>query len=180
MKNSIKTILVICLLGLPLFGFSKGVYQTDEAFLNEVFSGNAPKTQILWLSGNVKINATKIMGHAYSRLRVKYWKRGIRTVWILEEIGKEKPITTGIVIDDNRIERIKVLAFRETRGWEVKHAFFTNQFRGIQLKSTQPDAYLLDQPIDGITGATLSVNALRKLSRLALYLDQYVAEKTPA
>ena len=92
MKNSIKTILVICLLGLPLVGFSKGVYQTDEAFLNEVFSGNAPKTQILWLSGNVKINATKIMGHAYSRLRVKYWKRGIRTVWILEEIGKEKPI----------------------------------------------------------------------------------------
>jgi len=30
-----------------------------------------------------------------------------KTVWILDEIGKEKPITVGIVVDDGKIERVK-------------------------------------------------------------------------
>ena len=35
----------------------------------------------------------------------------------------------------------------------------------------------LDKKIDGISGATLSVNALTKLARLALYLDSQVNNK---
>jgi Na+-transporting NADH:ubiquinone oxidoreductase subunit NqrC len=35
----------------------------------------------------------------------------------------------------------------------------------------------LDRHIDGISGATLSVNAINKLSRLALYLHQQVMQK---
>ncbi|WP_069472977.1 FMN-binding protein [Candidatus Marithrix sp. Canyon 246] len=74
-------------------------------------------------------------------------------VWILEEIGKKKPITTGIVINKGRIERFKVLIFRETRGWEVCYPFFTNQFKGNSLNNFSH--------IDGISGATLSVRALK-------------------
>jgi uncharacterized protein with FMN-binding domain len=87
-----------------------------------------------------------------------------------EDIGKDKPITLGIVVSGNRIERVDVLAFRETRGWEIRYPFFTNQFSGLTLA---PDGYLSDS-IDGITGATLSVRAVERVARLALWLDAHV------
>ena len=100
-------------------------------------------------------------------MRVRYWGEARRSAWILEEIGKEEPITVGIVINQNRIELVKVLAFRESRGGEVRHPFFIDQFKGAGLR----DDRQLDRSVDGISGATLSVRALTKLSRLALYLD---------
>jgi len=72
------------------------------------------------------------------------------------------------VIKKGQIERIKVLIFRESRGWEVRYPFFTEQFSGARLIKN----YQRNQPIDGITGATLSVRALKKLARLSLYLEQ--------
>jgi uncharacterized protein with FMN-binding domain len=74
----------------------------------------------------------------------------------------------GIVVSDNRIERISVLVFRETRGYEVRYPFFTRQFENAALTP----ALDLDQHIDGITGATLSVNAVSRLARLALLLHK--------
>jgi hypothetical protein len=75
------------------------------------------------------------------------------------------------------MELLRVLEFRESRGWEVRYPFFTDQFGGIGLR---PDLQL-DRPIDGISGATLSVRALKKLARLALYLTQQTqaANDTP-
>ena len=73
----------------------------------------------------------------------------------------------GIVVDDGRIERVKVLVFRESRGWEVRHDFFTDQFRQVSLTEDRE----LDRHIDSISGATLSVHAITRLARLALFLD---------
>jgi len=103
-------------------------------------------------------------------LRVRYWYKGERSAWILEEIGKEEPITAGIVIDKGKIERVEVLIFRESRGWEVRHDFFTEQFEGAKLRKDGE----LNRAIDNITGATLSVRALTKLARLALYFHNQV------
>jgi hypothetical protein len=63
-----------------------------------------------------------------------------------------------------------VLAFRESRGWEIRYPFFTDQFSGLTLA---PDGYL-SKPIDGITGATLSVRAVERVTRLALWLNAQV------
>jgi uncharacterized protein with FMN-binding domain len=108
---------------------------------------------------------------------VRYWGDAGRSAWILEEVGKEQPITVGLVVSDGRIERVKVLVFRESRGWEVRHPFFTDQFRDTGLTGERD----LDRDIDGISGATLSVRALKKLARLALYLHTVIpsADDTP-
>jgi hypothetical protein len=145
---------------------ARGPYQTPEAFLDEVFGGSPPQPQVIWLRGDIRETTGKIMGHRYPGLRIRYWSKDGRTAWILEEIGKERPITTGMVINEDGIELVRVLEFRESRGWEVRHPFFTDQFPGIKLT----DEYKLDQHIDGISGATLSVRALKKLARLSLYL----------
>ncbi|NNJ95097.1 MAG: FMN-binding protein [Halobacteria archaeon] len=153
-----------------------GTYQTPEDFLHEVFAGNVPAPQVLWLKDDVRETSTSIMGHRYPAIRVRYWLQGTRSAWILEEIGKERPITTGLVINEQGIERLRVLVFRESRGWEVKHPFFTDQFPGIQLTAGRE----LDGPIDGVSGATLSVRALKKLARLALYFHRQVVTSNDA
>jgi hypothetical protein len=152
------------------------VYQTQQDFLAEVFAGEVPAARVLWLRDGIRTTSTDILGHAYPGLRIRYWLHAGRSAWILEEIGKEKPITAGLVVDADGLELVRVLAFRESRGWEVRYPFFTDQFRGIGLT----DGHALDQPIDGISGATLSVRALEKLARLALYLHQQVTPRHDA
>ena len=84
---------------------------------------------------------------------------------MLEEIGKTEPITFGVVIADNKVVMVKVLAFRESRGDEIRHPAFTRQFKHAKLDDDQ-----LDRHINSISGATLSVRAMTKVVRLALYL----------
>jgi hypothetical protein len=146
---------------------AEDVYQAPESFIAETFDGETPTPQLIWLTKELKEDVADILGHPYSSFRIRYWKHENRTAWILEEIGKLKPITTGIVIENAKISRLKVLVYRESHGWEVKYPFFSNQFKGIAID----DKKRLDQNIDGISGATLSVEALERLALLALYLD---------
>jgi hypothetical protein len=146
---------------------ARGVYQQPEDFLSDTFAGSVPEAAVIWLTGERKDVVTELLGHSYPSLRVRYWSRDQRSAWVLEEIGKEQPITVGLVINAGQLERIKVLEFRESRGWEVRHSFFTDQFRDARLDGDRS----LDRHIDGISGATLSVRAMKKLAALALYLD---------
>lgn len=163
---------IIFLIGLSLltsFSHARGTYQAPAEFVAEVFQGQAPKAQTMWMTGSKKVDVKKIMGHDLPSLRVRYWRIDQRSVWILEEIGKEKPITVGVVVHQGKIEQLKVLAFRESRGDEVRYPFFTQQFIGLGLQQDKQ----LSEFIDGISGATLSVRALTKIARLALYLHSH-------
>ncbi len=165
--------LLLLIISFSVNSYAKGVYQTNSDFLNEVFNNELPKTKMLWLLGDIKKGAAAILGEKPAQLRVRYWKEKQKTAWILEEVGKEKLITVGLVIDHNKLHQIKVLAFRESRGWEVKETFFLQQFSQAQLTSELQ----LDRSIDGISGATLSVRVLKKLSRLALFYHQHIIAK---
>jgi uncharacterized protein with FMN-binding domain len=145
-------------------------YLSRDAFLGLAFGDKQPKMQTLWLTDETRAAATAVVGWAPAALRLRYWQDGNSTAWILEDIGKDKPITVGIAVSGQRIERVDVLAFRESRGWEIRYPFFTEQFSGVTLAA---DGYLSDD-IDGITGATLSVRAVERLARLALWLDAQV------
>ena len=163
---------LLSLLSMSPSAWAGGTYQTPEDFLHEVFAGAVPAPAVLWLTGEVRTTAAEILDHQPGQLRVRYWQQGPRTAWILDEIGKDQPITTGLVVNAGRLERVRVLIFRESRGWEVKYPFFTDQFNRVGLT----DGLKLDGRIDGVSGATLSVRALTNLARLALFLH----EQTPA
>lgn len=150
-------------------------YLQPGAFLEQAFDGAPPEASLVWLTGERADTVTAILDHRPASLRVRYWKKDERTVWILEEIGREELITAGFVVDNGRLADVRVLAFRESRGWEIKHDFFTRQFDGLALA----EDHRLDGPIDNITGATLSVNAMRRMARLALYLDAEVRNVAP-
>lgn len=152
---------------------AEDVYQQPEEFIKESFLSAPPKSSVLWITKALKPEIYKIMGHDLGVLRVRYWKKENKTVWILNEIGKEHPITVGLIVKNNKLEKLKVLIFRESRGGEVRYPFFTNQFKQIGLTSENK----LNKNIDGISGATLSVTALKKLARLSLYFHQRVNNK---
>lgn len=143
------------------------------AFLNAALENVDAAKQTLWLDRDAQKGAKKILRHKFGKLRATYWQENTRTVWVLQEIGKYKPISVGIVVDDGVISTVKVLAYRESHGWEVKKDFFTRQFIGSKLTNKKK----LDQNVDGISGATLSVRALKKLARLALYFDAVIVDE---
>lgn len=151
-----------------------GTYQSTESFLAEAFPDGPPDASALWIRADLRDAMSNVLGRA-PLPRVRYWQRGGRTAWVLEEIGKDQPITAGVVVSDGVIDDMRVLVFRESRGWEVRYPFFTRQFQDVRLTG-QHD---LDQHIDGITGATLSVRAMKKMARVALLLDAYANSRQP-
>ena len=78
----------------------------------------------------------------------------------------------GGVVEDDAASMVRVLEFRESRGWEVRYPFFTDQYNDARLDARDQ----IDRRIDGITGATLSVNAVTRVVRLALFLYRYAGE----
>lgn len=146
------------------------VYQKPQDFVREAFSGSPPPASTLPVGKTLQPDIDAIMEHSYPLAGVTYWVKGGRSVWILEEIGKYKPITVGVVVEGGAIAQVKVLVYRESHGWQVRRDVFTDQFRGATLT----EGHGLSTTIDGISGATMSVDALRNLGKLALYLSQHV------
>jgi len=149
---------------------ARGIYQTDDEFLAETFNEQKPTSHVVWLKGDVRTSVADILGHRYAGLRIRYWQQDERKAWILEEIGKEQPITFGIITANGKVEKVTVLAFRESRGGEIRYPAFTQQFNNAQLAKKK-----LDRNIDGISGATLSVRAMTAVVTLALYLDIFTS-----
>ena len=163
------TIALLFMCALTASAADDQVYLAPEAFLAEAF-GTAPPPTMLWITAEIQPDIEKILGHPPPRLRQRYWKDGAKTAWILEEIGKEEFITAGFIVANDRIEKARVLIYRESRGMEVRYPAFLKQFDGVQLQEKQR----LSKRIDGIAGATLSVWAMERMARTALYFHRHV------
>ncbi len=148
------------------------VYQAPEQYVSETFANTLPASSTLWPDATLRQDLAAVLGHKPS-LRFKYWGADNKTVWILDEIGKDRPITAGIVIDQGQIEDVRVLVFRESRGWEIKHDFFTRQFSRLFLDEDHD----LSGRIDNITGATLSVKAMTRMAQAALLLHEHAQKE---
>ena len=118
---------------------------------------NIVNNETIFLAGDIHLNGSlnaamisgekaakmiveKILNHPYAGLKIVYWEQNNQSAWILEEIGKEHPITFGIVVANGKIKTAKVLEFREIRGWEIKYPAFTRQFIGASLRGYDLDS----------------------------------------
>lgn len=149
------------------------VHQSSAGFLDEYLPGCTKKA--LWLKADTKVEIEGLLDRSFPGVRVRYCESGGKTAWILDEIGKTEPITSGVIVNQGQVEYLRVLVFRESRGGEVHREAFTRQYDQAALA----DNYRLDRNIDGITGATMSVNAVNRQARLALLLDRLTRGETP-
>ena len=147
------------------------VHQSPQDVLDTALPGCAQKA--LWLKADARAEIEALIERPFPGVRARYCDLDGKTAWILDEIGKTEPITSGIVVSRGQVERVRVLVFRESRGGEVHREAFTRQYQEVALD----DRDLLDRNIDGITGATMSVSAVNRQVRLALFLDRLVREK---
>ncbi|MCB1582787.1 MAG: FMN-binding protein [Xanthomonadales bacterium] len=145
--------------------------QKVKDFLTTVFLSEVPTPQRLWVSAELKPVLAKILDRPPKKLSYRYWQAQGKTVWLLDELGKEREITTAVVIQNQQVQQVKVVVYRESRGGEVQVPWFTEQFIG----ATQQQNW--QKNIDSISGATLSVNALKKQTELALFLDSQITEQ---
>ena len=107
------------------------------------------------------------MGDKYKKRIFSYWRTKEKTFWILNSIGKYKPITAAFAVQDCKIHSAHVLIYREQHGYEIKYPSFLTQFKDIEVN----DKFRLTKNIDNISGATLSVNSMDRMARTALILD---------
>ena len=142
------------------------VYQKPSDFIKTSL-GAVPKTEAIQLNSAQKKQVARLLGKYYKTSTIRFWRRGDKTAFILENIGKTEDITTGYVVQKGKIVSVKVLVYRESHGWEVARESFTRQFRGVTLNKNGT----LSRRIKNIAGATLSVRSLTKMGRVALYLD---------
>jgi len=165
-----RLLAIACLIGAGIVRADQVVLAPEE-FLRQSFDAGAPPTPAtLWLDDAAQDRLKPIFSHAYPQARLHYWRAGGKTVWLLDDIGKEFPITAGFAVKDATIDRAQVLIYRESRGDEIRFPSFLKQFAGARLKGAE-----LSPQIDGISGATLSVWAMQRMARAALTLDALAA-----
>jgi len=158
---------------------------TQEQFLSKLKKDAYKEYQLntkvisktLWLNKTIQLEIKSILDHSYPKLRIRYKRIEDQsqilepiTVWFLEEIGKERAISFAIAIKSSQVVTIQVLEFRESRGGEISIPTFAKQFKKLSLNSNGN----LNRTIDGITGATMSVHAMKKITRMALMLHKHV------
>ncbi len=172
MRPVIYLFLLIGCLAAMTSASSQGRYLETADYLHAAFPNDEPMPNTLWVTNELRQSAEDSLGYGIASLRVRYWHRDRRTAWILDQIGKERPITVGVVVENDTASMVRVLEFRESRGWEVRYPFFTDQFNDAGLDSRDE----IDRRIDSITGATLSVDAVTRVVRLALFLYPYTGD----
>lgn len=168
------TLLFALSFSLPLSSIAgAGRYLELNDYLQSVFPAKVPDPSNLVVVPELRREIERVSGDRFTRLRIRYWSDSHTTAWVLDEIGKTEPITIGVSVTDGQVGTVQVLEFRESRGWEVRYPFFTDQFSGARLGAGDD----LDRPVDGITGATLSVAAVSRAVKLALMLDSRVQHR---
>jgi len=85
--------------------------------------------------------------------------------------GKSQPITFVVFFDPiGKVLKSHIIKYREPIGGEVSNQYWLNQFFG---KSWESD-YTIGSDIDGISGATISVNAVTRGIHRSTFIVEYL------
>ena len=158
--------------------FKLQVYLTKKQALDIAFPGaDKVEKEKQWLTGEQKQAIGKLCLQTIKETRFTFYvgKKSDKPMGYLlidNIIGKSFPITFFTLLNtDGTVRDVEIMVYREPRGWEVKNQSFLSQFFG---KDSSSDS----REINSITGATLSVNALRTgvykalAAYKVLYLDK--------
>ncbi|MDG1996258.1 MAG: FMN-binding protein [Emcibacteraceae bacterium] len=150
------------------------VYVKTSDYVKGHFGGETPKKATVWVIGDLRDDINDVLNGADNTpVRYRYWQKGNKTLWMLNSVARTMPITAGVVVEDGKIVDITVMTYRETRGHEVQSRFHRVQYVGAAISNDNQ----LTNPIDGISGSTLSVNSMKRMARMALLLHDDVTSE---
>ena len=142
-------IILVCWLGLPVAAPAQSVSPAKvTASLGRVF-GRA------LVVDSVQVDSVVV-------LRVRRTDSLLGFARVGNVKGKDQPITFLVAIDpDGHLRDVDVLVYREPYGGEVAYESWRKQFRG----KSAADPLAVGRDIRGISGATISVNAVTEAVR---------------
>jgi len=130
----------------------------------------------------IKIYSEKKARSRFMFDHVYIWKisesNSLVGVAILDNVlGKSLPITYLTCFNmDGQLINAHIVKYREDYGYEVGNKRWLNQFIGLDVNSD----FIIGKNIDGISGATISVNSVtRGINRSAIIVE-YLLTKTDA
>jgi len=163
----VAAIVAACLSVIPRAEICYGNESDRILFLMRTFRGAVPEPENIWITSTVRPVIEEILLREYKGLRIKYWQNNDQAVWILEETVKDATVCAGIVVSQEKIQKMEILSAEGRYGARLKNEKFTDQFKNVGYDENKR----LTRSIDGISGATISVDTVSRLVQLALALD---------
>ena len=167
------TVLVTLVLPRAMLA-QEGMFLTEEQAPGAVFpDGDSFTRQVVAATPELRAAMRPVLGGVepsiwedeYVTFKVTHGDAVLGYVFIVEEIGKHRPITFVVgVRTDGRVNDVAVMAYREAYGGEVKSKRFLTQYRSKHAA----DALQSPGDITNIAGATLSVEAASRAVKKAL------------
>lgn len=152
-----------------------GIKQQTEELITRQF-GNRTKVEFrkLELTSALKKRIEARAGQRFFRNSIYSWKitrdDTIVGYALLDNVkGKSLPITFLVLFDnEGNILTTHVVKYREAIGGEISNKRWNRQFSG----KTHQSSFTVGKDIDGISGATISVNAMtRGIYKLAILME---------
>lgn len=156
------------------------VYFTREEAIKDIFPASTGiREDTVILTDKQRKKAEEILGYKIKEERFTFIavlkeKTVVGYGLVLHVIGKELPITFMVAVDpDGKIAGVRVLAYRESEGSEIRYKRFLRQFIGKTIKAPLS----IDRDIDAITGATLSSRSAAYAVKKTLTLYNIIYKK---
>ena len=152
-----------------------------EKYINSAYGKNIQVNFIKWIPTQER----KIIIEKKARLRFMFdhiyvWEitrsDTIVGIAILDNVlGKSLPITfLSCFNSDGKLIKAHIVKYREDYGYEVGNKHWLNQFIGLGVNSD----FIIGKNIDGISGATISVNSVsRGINRSAIIVEHLLTKK---
>lgn len=154
-------------------------YLTEKQALDLIFKDLSVEKNQITISPEQKKVIQKKLKRKIKESSVSYYvgkKNGADTMyaWILDEQGKDFPITFIVGINKNiSVEEVAIMVYREKRGSTVKGKRFLNQFKN----KTTADPVEIDNDIIHVTGATISSWSVSAGVKKALIFTEELIKK---
>lgn len=161
---------------LVLILSANDIRDKTEETIHNVFPGDVNTEMITFqLPADLKTSIEKEVRQKFFEDKLYIWKvtkNGEVTGFaILDNVyGKSMPITFLVIFDGNcKILNSSVIKYREPYGGAVRNEEWNSQFKNKDADS----GYDVGIDIDGISGATISVNSISKgVRKLALLMPE--------
>ena len=173
-----KTIFYVIIFASSLIA---SIRDNAEKYINSAYCKDVQVNFIKWLPNEER----KIYLEKKARLRfmvdqIYVWEitmsDTIVGIAILDNVlGKSLPITfLSCFNSDGQLIKAHIVKYREDYGYEVGNKRWLNQFIGLDVNSD----FIIGKNIDGISGATISVNSVaRGINRSAIIVEYLLTKK---
>lgn len=176
MEKSTRYFLLFVLLVSPLgqVGASEIKQRSQELITKQFGTETTMNFRKLDLTPDSKKRIEIMVGQRFFRNSIYTWKISINNTTVgyalLDNvIGKSLPITFLVIFNlEGIILSTHVVKYRESIGGEISNWRWNRQFSGRNYQSS----FSVGNDIDGISGATISVNAMtRGIHKLTLLME---------